>query len=132
MSMSDPIADMLTRIRNALRSRHKVVNIRASKICEGLCRVLKDEGYVVDYQRIEDQKQGLLRVYLKYGPLGEDVVRQVDRVSRPGCRVYKGVTELPRPINGLGISIISTSHGVLSDRECREKNVGGEVLCVVN
>ena len=132
MSMSDPIADMLTRIRNALRSRHKVVNVRASKICEGLCRVLKDEGYVVDYQRIEDEKQGMLRVYLKYGPLGEDVVRQVDRVSRPGCRVYKGVTELPRPINGLGISIISTSHGVLSDRECRDKNVGGEVLCVVN
>jgi len=130
--MSDPIADMLTRIRNALRSRHKVVNVRASKICEGLCRVLKDEGYVVDYQRIEDEKQGMLRVYLKYGPLGEDVVRQVDRVSRPGCRVYKGVTELPRPINGLGISIISTSRGVLSDRECREKTVGGEVLCVVN
>ncbi len=130
--MSDPIADMLTRIRNALRSRHKVVNIRASKICEGLCRVLKDEGYVQDYQRIEDEKQGLLRVYLKYGPLGEDVVRQVDRVSRPGCRVYKGVTELPRPINGLGISIVSTSHGVLSDRECRDKNVGGEVLCVVS
>lgn len=132
MSMSDPIADMLTRIRNALRSRHKVVNVRASKICEGLCRVLKDEGYVESFQRIEDEKQGLLRVYLKYGPLGEDVVRQVDRISRPGCRVYKGVTELPRPINGLGISIVSTSHGVLSDRECREKNVGGEVLCVVS
>lgn len=132
MSMSDPIADMLTRIRNALRSRHKVVNVRASKICEGLCRTLKTEGYIEDYKRIEDGKQGMLRVYLKYGPMGEDVVRQVDRVSRPGCRVYKSVTELPRPINGLGISIVSTSSGVLSDRECRDKNVGGEVLCVVS
>ena len=131
MSLSDPIADMLTRIRNALRSRHKVVNVRASKICEGISRVLKDEGYIEDYTKIEDNKQGLLRVYLKYGPLGEDVVTQIDRISRPGCRVYKPVVELPRPINGLGISVVSTSHGVLSDRECRTKNVGGEVLCIV-
>ena len=132
MSMSDPIADMLTRIRNALRSRHKVVNVRASKICQGLCRVLKDEGYIEDFQRIEDHKQGILRVYLKYGPMGEDVVTRLDRISKPGCRVYKGVDDLPRPLNGLGISIVSTSHGVLSDRECREKNVGGEVLAVVS
>ncbi len=132
MSMSDPIADMLTRIRNALRSRHKVVNVRASKICQGLCRVLKSEGYIDDFQRIEDQKQGMLRVYLKYGPMGEDVVTHVDRVSKPGCRVYKSVGDLPRPLNGLGVSIVSTSHGVLSDRECREKNIGGEVLAVVS
>jgi small subunit ribosomal protein S8 len=132
MSLSDPIADMLTRIRNGLRSRHDVVNVRASKICEGMCRVLKDEGYIDDYTRVEDNKQGLLRVYLKYGPTGEDVVTAVRRISRPGCRVYKSVDDLPRPLNGLGISVISTSHGVLSDRECREKNVGGEVLCVVS
>ncbi|MCD4825405.1 MAG: 30S ribosomal protein S8 [Phycisphaerae bacterium] len=132
MSLSDPIADMLTRIRNALRSRHKLVNVRASKICEGICRVLKEEGYVDDYKRIEDNKQGMLRVYLKYGPLGEDVVTEVNRVSRPGCRVYKSMEDLPRPLNGLGISVVSTSQGVLSDRQCRDKRVGGEVLCVVN
>ena len=131
MSLSDPIADMLTRIRNALRSRHTVVNIRASKICEGVCNVLKSEGYITDYSRIEDGKQGLLRVHLKYGPLGEDVINELKRISRPGCRVYKAVGEIPRPINGLGISIVSTSAGVFSDRRCREKNVGGEVLCTI-
>jgi small subunit ribosomal protein S8 len=131
MSLSDSTADMLTRVRNAVRSRHRMVNVRATKVCEGVCRVLKDEGYITDYTRIEDNKQGLLRVYLKYGPLGQDVLTRLDRVSRPGCRVYAGVEELPQPINGLGISVISTSHGVLSDRECREKNVGGEVLCTV-
>ena len=131
MSLSDPIADMLTRIRNALRSRHTVVNIRASKICEGVCNVLKSEGYISDYSRIEDGKQGLLRVNLKYGPLGEDVINELKRISRPGCRVYKAVAEIPRPINGLGISIVSTSAGVFSDRRCREKNVGGEVLCTI-
>jgi small subunit ribosomal protein S8 len=131
MSLSDPIADMLTRIRNALRTRHSTVNIPASKMCEGICRVLKSEGYVEDFARVDDDKQGLLRVYLKYGPRGEDVITDLQRVSRPGCRVYRGVEDLPRPLDGLGISIVSTSNGVLSDRECRSKNVGGEVLCVV-
>ncbi len=131
MSLSDPIADMLTRIRNALRSRHKIVNAPASKICEGICRVLKDEGYITDYKRIEDGKQGILRIYLKYGPLGEDVVTEINRLSRPGRRSYSSVGDIPSPINGLGISVISTSLGVLSDRECRSKNVGGEVLCEV-
>lgn len=132
MSLSDPIADMLTRIRNALRSRHEVVNVKASKICEGICRVLKAEGYIQDYKRIDDNKQGMLRVYLKYGPMGEEVLSTLDRISRPGCRVYRGVGDIPRPLNGLGISVVSTSNGVLSDRECRDKNVGGEVLCVVS
>ena len=132
MSLSDPIADMLTRIRNALRSRHEVVNVRASKVCEGICQVLKDEGYIEDYKRIDDNKQGLLRVYLKYGPLGEDVVVELNRISTPGLRVYRGVDDLPRPLNGMGISVISTSCGVLSDRQCRQKKVGGEVLCEVN
>lgn len=131
MSLSDPIADMLTRIRNALRSRHKIVSVRASKVCDGIARVLRDEGYIEDYKRIEDNKQGILRIYLKYGPLGEDVLTQLTRVSKPGCRVYKGMHDLPRPINGLGISVVSTSHGVLSDRECRQKNTGGEVLCEI-
>lgn len=131
MSLSDPIADMLTRIRNALRARHEVVNVPASKICEGVCHVLKDEGYVADYRRIDDNKQGLLRVYLKYGQHGEEVIIELKRVSKPGRRVYRGVSELPRPLNGLGISIVSTSRGVLSDRRCRQENVGGEVLCTV-
>lgn len=132
MSLSDPIADMLTRVRNALRARHEVVNVRASKVCEGICRVLKEEGYIEDFKRVEDNKQGLLRMYLKYGPLGEDVVTKIQRVSTPGCRVYRGKSELPRPLNGLGISIVSTSSGVLSDRQCREKSVGGEILCYVS
>ena len=131
MSLSDPIADMLTRIRNAYRARHEVVNVRASKICEGVCRVLKEEGYIADYTRIEDSRQGLLRVYLKYGPRGEEVILDLKRASRPGRRLYRGVGDLPRPLNGLGISVVSTSKGVLSDRQCRQMNLGGEVLCTV-
>ena len=131
MSLSDPIADMLTRVRNAYRARHEAVNVRASKTCEGICRVLKREGYIADYKRIEDDRQGLLRVYLKYGPRGEDVLIELKRVSKPGRRVYRGAADLPQPLNGMGISIISTSRGVLSDRQCRRENVGGEVLCTV-
>lgn len=132
MSLSDPIADMLTRIRNSLRTRHETVNIRASNICEGIARVLKAEGYVNDYQRIEDTKQGLLRVYLKYGPMGEDVVTDITRCSRPGRRVYSSAADLPRPLNGMGICIVSTSKGVMSGRQCRQENVGGELLCTVS
>ncbi len=131
MSLSDPIADMLTRIRNALRSRHTTVNIRASKTCEGICRVLKEEGYIEDHRRVEDNKQGLLRVYLKYGPMGEDVITEIKRASRPGRRLYRGASKLPRVLNGMGIAVISTSQGILSDRKCREGNIGGEVLCTV-
>jgi small subunit ribosomal protein S8 len=122
---------MLTRIRNSLRARHEIVNVPASGICEGICRVLKEEGYIADVKRVEDDKQGLLRVYLKYGPLGQDIVTEIKRVSKPGRRVYMSVGELPRPLNGLGISIVSTPKGVLSDRQCRQSNVGGEVLCTV-
>jgi len=132
MSLSDPIADMLTRVRNALRSRHEIVTAKASKTCEGICRVLKEEGYIADYKRIEDGKQGLLRIYLKYGSQGQDVITDIQRVSKPGMRVYRGSDELPRPLDGLGISVVSTSSGVLSDRQCREKKVGGEVLCTVS
>ena len=132
MSLSDPIADMLTRVRNGVRSRHKVVNVKASRMCEGICRVLKDEGYIEDYQRVDDAKQGLLRVYLKYGPYGEDVITEVRRVSKPGRRYYAGTEDLPRPLGGMGISIVSTSKGVLSDRRCRQEKIGGEVLCTVS
>ena len=131
MSLSDPIADMLTRIRNGLMARLKKVDARASKICEGICRVLKAEGYIEDYKRIEDTRQGMLRVYLKYGKRGEDVITAIDRASKPSRRVYCGVADLPRPLDGMGIVIVSTSSGVLSGRQCREKNVGGEVLCTV-
>lgn len=131
MSMSDPIADMLTRIRNALRSRHATVQVPCSKLCEGICRVLKAEGYIEDYARIDDQKQGILRLDLKYGPRGEDVIVSIQRASKPGARIYSGVEELPSPLNGMGISVVSTSSGVLSNRECLTKNVGGEVLCLV-
>lgn len=131
MSMQDTISDMLTRIRNGLRARHSTVNVKASKICEGICRVLRDEGYIEEYKRVEDNQQGFLRVYLKYGPLGEDVLVALRRISKPSRRVYGGVKDIPRPINGLGISVVSTSQGVLSDRECRERNVGGEILCEV-
>ncbi|MGC9453556.1 MAG: 30S ribosomal protein S8 [Phycisphaerae bacterium] len=131
MSLSDPIADFLTRLRNALTARHTVVNARASKACEGICRVLKEEGYIEDYKTIDDGKQGLLRVHLKYGPVGEDVITEIKRWSKPGRRIYSGVADLPRPLEGLGIAVVSTSHGVLSDRQCREKKVGGEVLCTV-
>ena len=131
MSLSDPIADLLTRIRNALAARHEATTAKASNVCEGVCKVLQDEGYIEGYKRIEDNKQGTLRIYLKYGPMGEDVITDIKRISRPGLRVYSGVAELPRPLDGLGIAVISTSKGVLSDRRCRLENIGGEILCTV-
>jgi small subunit ribosomal protein S8 len=123
---------MLTRVRNALGSKRDTVNVKASGVCEGVLRVMKEEGYIRDYTRVEDDKQGILRVYLKYGPLGEDVITELKRQSKPGRRLYGGPKDLPRPLNGLGISIVSTSRGVLSDRQCREQNVGGEILCTVS
>lgn len=131
MSLSDPIADLLTRIRNALAARHEATIAKASNVCEGICKVLLDEGYIEGYKRIDDDKQGLLRIYLKYGSMGEDVITDIKRVSRPGLRIYRGVAELPRPLDGLGIAVVSTSKGVLSDRRCRLENIGGEVLCTV-
>jgi len=131
MSLTDPIADMLTRIRNAARNGRETVNVRASSVCEGVAKVLAQEGYISDCKRIDDDKQGLLRVYLRYGPAGEQLITELKRVSRPGKRVYSGVAELPRPLDGLGVAIVSTSRGVLSDRQCRQENVGGEILCTV-
>lgn len=131
MSLSDPIADMLTRIRNAVRVQRENVNVRASRICEGIANVLKAEGYIEDYALVEDGKQGLLRIYLRYGPAGEQVITEIKRVSKPGRRVYSGAEDVPRPLDGMGVAIVSTSRGVLSDRRCRQENVGGEVLCTV-
>jgi small subunit ribosomal protein S8 len=128
---SDPIADMLTRIRNAARVRKRRVNIPSSKLKVGIAQVLKDEGYVTSFDVIDDAKQGILRMDLKYGPNGEQVIHSIRRESKPGRRVYAGVGALPNVMDGLGIAILSTSLGVLSDRVCRERNVGGELLCTV-
>ena len=132
MSLSDPIADMLTRIRNALRVRRAQVPIRASKICEGIAVVLKSEGYIQDFDRIDDGKQGILRIVLKYAPDGSPVIQSLDRVSKPGCRVYRGKDDLPHVLNGMGVAVVSTSKGVMSDRVCRQQQVGGELLCTVS
>jgi len=131
MALSDPIADMLTRIRNAVRNREKRVTVLNSKVNRGIAEVLTKEGFINGFDVIEDSRQGLVRVDLKYGPRGEQVLHRIDRVSRPGRRVYNRVDELPRPLQGLGIAVVSTSHGVLSDRMCREQRVSGEVLCTV-
>ena len=128
---SDPIADMLTRIRNAVRVRRKQVTIPSSRVKVGIAQVLRDEGYIERFSVIEDTRQGILRIDLKYGPRGEDVIRDIQRLSKPGCRVYGGVADLPRVMDGLGIAIVSTNKGVLSDRRCREQSVGGELLCTV-
>lgn len=128
---NDPIADMLTRIRNGLRIRSASVNIQASKVCEGVAAVLKSEGYITDYDRIDDGKQGILRIVLKYDEIGQPVIETIKRISKPGRRVYSPVDKLPHILGGMGISIVSTSSGVMSDRGCRKANIGGEVLCTV-
>jgi small subunit ribosomal protein S8 len=132
MSLSDPIADMLTRIRNALRINTSEVNIKASNICEGIAAVLKKEGYIEDFDRIDDGRQGILRVTLKYDQDGLAIINEIKRISKPGCRIYSSVDELPHVLAGMGIAIISTSRGVMSDRSCRDVNVGGELLCTVS
>ncbi len=122
---------MLTRIRNAVRVRRHQVTIPSSKLKVGIARVLLEEGYIRGYDVIEDSKQGTLRIDLKYGPRGEDVIHAIRRESKAGCRVYRKVDALPRVLDGLGICVVSTPKGVLSDRQCREMKVGGELLCTV-
>ncbi len=132
MNNQDPIADMLTRIRNANRVGRRLVLIPKSKICTGIAQVLKDEGYIEEFDRVDDGQQGQIRVKLKYSITGEKVIHAIDRSSKPGCRVYRKVEELPNVLNGMGIAVISTSKGVMSDRQARESNVGGELLCTVS
>ncbi len=132
MNNQDPIADMLTRIRNANRVGRKLVLINKSKICSGIAQVLKEEGYIEAFDVIDDGKQGQLRVKLKYSMAGDKVIHEIDRLSKPGRRVYNKVEELPKVLNGMGIAVISTSKGVMSDRKAREQNVGGELLCTVS
>jgi small subunit ribosomal protein S8 len=127
--MTDPIADMLTRIRNAVRVERPHVQIPASKVKRGLAEVLKREGYIWDWEEVQADPASELLIHLKYGPNGEKVIRHIKRVSKPGRRVYSGASDLRPILNGLGISIISTSRGVVSDREARQRKLGGEVLC---
>ena len=131
MSQQDLTADMLTRIRNAVRNHAPHTDCLNNRLNQGVAQVLIDEGYIQKFDVIDDGRSGILRVTLKYGPRGEDVIHTIDRVSKVGCRIYRGVTDLPRPMQGLGVAIISTSKGVLSDRRCREENVGGEMVAVV-
>jgi small subunit ribosomal protein S8 len=130
MSMSDPIADMLTRIRNAQRSEKVSVSMPASKVKAAIAQVLKEEGYIEDFAVRADGAKSVLDIGLKYYA-GRPVIEKIDRVSRPGLRIYKGSDDIPRVMNGLGIAIISTSKGVMTDRKARADGVGGEVLCVV-
>ena len=132
MSMSDPIADMLTRIRNALRINNPQVNIKASNICIGIASVLKQEGYIEDFDKIDDGKQGILRIDLKYTVDGRAVIENIQRSSKPGKRIYASVEKLPKVLGGMGIAVVSTSKGIKSDKDCRKDNIGGEILCTVS
>lgn len=131
MTMTDPIADMLTRIRNANVVKHETVDVPASNMKKELARILLEEGFIRGYDVIEDGKQGIIRIQLKYGQIGERVISGLKRISKPGMRVYADKHEVPRVLNGLGISIISTSKGILTDKQARKENVGGEVICYV-
>jgi small subunit ribosomal protein S8 len=131
MVMTDPIADMLTRIRNANMVGHEKVEIPGSNLKRAVADILKNEGFIRDAEFIPDNKQGIIRVFLKYGPNNERVITGLKRISKPGLRVYAKSTELPRVLGGLGIAILSTSTGIMTDKEARRKQVGGEVLCYV-
>ncbi|MDX1530085.1 MAG: 30S ribosomal protein S8 [Rhodothermales bacterium] len=130
-AITDPIADYLTRLRNAQKARHPYTDIPASKVKRAMTQILLDKGYIRNYLNIDDGKQGLLRVYLKYGRGGVPAIRDLSRVSTPGLRRYVGAGELPRVKNGLGVAIISTSRGVMTDKEARRAGIGGEVLATV-
>lgn len=129
--MTDPVADMLTRVRNGMRARHAKVDIPASNLKTELARILKEEGYIQNYKRISDDKQGLLRVFLRRSSDGAEVILGISRVSRPGCRVYVAKDEIPKVQGGLGINIISTSRGLMTGRQAVREGVGGEILCDV-
>jgi len=131
MSMTDPIADMLTRIRNATMVRHDRTDIPASKMKLEIAKILKQEGYIRTFKLIDEGPQGVIRVYLKYSDDGEPVIHGLKRVSRPGRRVYRGVEDLPKVLNGLGVAIVSTNRGILTDEQARRLGVGGEVLCEI-
>lgn len=133
MKVTDPIADYLTRLRNAISAGHKVVEVPASNMKKEITKILMDKGYILNYKFIEDDKQGVIKIALKYHPqTKKNAITELTRISKPGLRDYKGANELPRVLNGLGIAILSTSMGVISNKEAATENVGGEVLCYVH
>ena len=132
MTMTDPVSDLLTRIRNASAARHDVVDIPSSKLKLEISRILKEEGYISNYILNQDTRQGMIRIQLRYATGKKPVITTLERISRPGCRVYAGKDDIPRVLDGLGICIISTSHGVLTGKQAQEKGLGGEVLCAVS
>ena len=131
MRLTDPVADMLTRIRNAISARHEKVDIPASKLKLEIARILKEEGYISNFKATEEEGHKILRVYLKYANNNEAVISNVNRVSRPGCRVYVRRTEIPRVLGGMGINILTTPRGVMTGRQARKQGLGGELLCEV-
>jgi len=131
MNMTDPIADFLTRVRNALRAHHKIVEAPASKLKIQIAQILRDEGYISGYRVLEDGARRRLELRLKYGPGNEPVISNIQRVSRPGCRVYVGSRAVPQVLGGLGVNILSTPKGVMTGRSARRQRVGGEILCQV-
>ncbi len=131
MSMTDPIADMLTRIRNANMVGHESVDVPASKMKKSIAEILVKEGYINGYDLIEDNKQGIIRIQMKYGANKERVITGIKKISKPGLKVYAKTGDIPRVLGGLGIAIVSTSQGVITDKEARKKNIGGEVICYV-
>lgn len=131
MSTSDPIADMLTRIRNAMSARHAKVDVPASKLKADIARILKEEGYILNYKMAEEGTKKTIKIYLKYTPANAPVINKIERVSRPGCRVYVGAREIPKVLGGLGINILTTPQGVMTGKSARKNGVGGELLCQV-
>ena len=131
MNLTDPVADFLTRIRNAMRARHQKLDVPASKLKAEIARILKEEGYIANYKPTEEDGMKVIRVYLKYGPNNESVIRDLKRVSRPGCRVYVRRSEIPRVLGGMGINILTTPRGVMTGRQARKEGVGGELLCEI-
>lgn len=131
MVMTDPIADMLTRIRNANMVRHEKLELPASKMKRQIAELLKEEGFIRDAEYIEDNKQGIIRIFLKYGPNNERVINGIKRISKPGLRVYAQSTDIPRVLGGLGVAIVSTSKGVITDKQARQQKVGGEVVAYI-
>jgi small subunit ribosomal protein S8 len=131
MSLTDPVADFLTRIRNAIRARQQKMDVPASKLKTEIARILKEEGYIANYKATEEEGKAILRVYLKYGANNEAAIRDLTRISRPGCRVYVGRDEIKRVQGGLGISILTTPRGVMTGKQARRQRVGGEILCEV-
>ena len=127
--MTDPIADMLTRVRNAVQAKHQKVDMPASRLKVEIARILKEEGFIAHFKTSEEEGKNFLTLFLKYGPKGEKVISNIERISRPGCRVYVSKTEIPKVLGGLGINILTTSHGVMTGKQARRQGFGGELLC---